>query len=292
MPIAVNGDYHPPAKPPANVAKDILSIGIAIGIPLADSALMNREEELAELVKELKTAVRARDAFLAVAAHELRNPMHALLLQIGNSLNAARKLGDDDLIQRLERVKFVIDRYVKRATTLLDVSRINAGGFNLQLEDMDFVDVVREVASSYEIEATFTGATLNVTVPDRLDGRWDELAVEQIVANLISNAIKYGAEGSVDVTLAREGESARLTVRDHGIGISAEDQSRIFEPFEQVVTREMRGGFGIGLWLVRWLVEAHGGTISVKSAPHEGAIFTVRLPLDSTSSERIGNDER
>lgn len=240
---------------------------------------MNREAELAARVAELKAAVQARDSFLTVAAHELRNPMYALSLHLGLALKAAETLGDEGLVQSLTGARLSLERFVERATTLLDVSRINGGHKHLHIEEVDFAAIVRQVAASYAAEASYTGAELRLHLPDSLTGFWDGLAVEQIVGNLVSNAIKYGANAPVDVTLTRDGADARLTVRDHGPGIPAEDQERIFGRFEQVMGDHRRAGFGVGLWLVRSLLEAHGGRIAIENAPGGGAVFTARLPL-------------
>jgi two-component system OmpR family sensor kinase len=249
-----------------------------------------REAELCARVAELERDIQARDDLLAVAAHELRNPMHALLLQVSAALAVARRAGNGDLVRRIERVKHITDRYVKRATVLLDVCRIQARRFPLQVENVDFVEVVRDAVESYTPEADFHQSALNVSLPERLEGAWDRLAVEQIVCNLISNAIKYGAGAPVDVRLsAEEGGFVSFEVRDRGIGIAPEDQERIFGRFEQVATPEARrAGFGVGLWVVRSLVEVHGGEISVSSVPERGSTFRVRLPRDASSvqSER------
>lgn len=249
---------------------------------------MSREKELEALVAELRQAVQARDAFLTVAAHELRNPMHALLLQLESTLKVARRSADEDVLRRLERVRLILDRYVERATTLLDVSRLTAGRLRLHPSPTDLSAVVRDVVDSYDAEAAFVGTVVETDMPDALPGRWDRLAVEQIVSNLVSNAIKYGGGSSVSISLRRDGDDALLSVRDGGAGISPEDQQKIFEQFEQVVTRTPRGGFGVGLWLVRWLAQAHGGSISVESRPGEGSTFTIRLPLDASSFQPQG----
>jgi len=241
-----------------------------------------QEDELAARVDALEEAVRARDAFLAIAAHELRNPMYALSLHLSVALKMAKAGTNDDLARVLEGATLSLNRYVERATLLLDVSRINAGHKDLHIEDVDFAALVRQVAETFAAEADYTGVTLTLDLPDRLDGRWDGLAIEQITGNLLSNAIKYGADGPVEVTLAREGNWVGLTVRDRGPGIPAEDLERIFGQFEQVISGTARTGFGVGLWLVRSLLEAHGGSIAVDSTPGAGATFTARLPLDAT----------
>ena len=247
---------------------------------------MSEDTDLLKVNQELREAVRARDEFLAIAAHELRSPMHALMLQVASAIALARRGGDEELLHRLERMRVVLDRYVKRATLLLDISRINANNIDLHFEEIDLAEVVREMVETYAVEAAFHLVDIEVTTPGAVRGRWDRLAVEQIIGNIISNAIKYGDGKPVQVNLAREGERVRLEVKDHGIGISAEDQARIFGRFEQVVTGQHRTGFGVGLWLARALIEAHRGSIAVSSAPGAGTAFTVWLPLDATPDSR------
>lgn len=245
---------------------------------------MGEETDLLKANQELREAVRARDEFLAIAAHELRSPMHALMLQVETAIVIARRSGSDDLLPRLERVRSVLDRYVKRATLLLDVSRINARSMDLRFEDMDIVEVLREVVDTYASEAAFNLIDIRLKAPDVLIGTWDRAAIEQVVGNLVSNAIKYGDGKPVDINLGREADRVCLEVKDRGIGISAEDQARIFGRFEQVMTGQARTGFGVGLWLARALIEAHRGSIHVDSAPGNGAAFTMWLPLDASAA--------
>lgn len=242
---------------------------------------MSEDTDLLKINQELREAVRARDEFLAIAAHELRSPMHALMLQVASAIALARRSGDEELLHRLERMRVVLDRYVKRATLLLDVSRINADSMDLRFEELDIAEVLRETVDTYAVEAAFHLVDIQLAAPRALRGRWDRLSIEQIIGNLVSNAIKYGDGKPVGVTLRREGDRVRLEVKDGGIGISAEDQARIFGRFEQVVTSQHRTGFGVGLWLARALIEAHRGSISVSSAPGKGTTFTVWLPLDA-----------
>src|SRR5579872_1799295 len=109
---------------------------------------MSDETDLLEVNRELREAVRARDEFLAIAAHELRSPMHALMLQMASAIALARRCGSDELLQRLERMRLVLDRYVKRATLLLDISRINADSMDLRFEDLDIAEVLRETVDT------------------------------------------------------------------------------------------------------------------------------------------------
>jgi two-component system OmpR family sensor kinase len=247
-------------------------------------SLSDNEARLRARIAELEQTLRSRDEFLSIAAHELRNPMHSLLLQVSAAVQVARQQGGSSpLVRRLERVQHIIDRYVKRASLLLDVGRMNASGQQPQVEPVDFAQVVREVVESYAPEAAFNRSTLQVDVPKSLPGRCDRLALEQIVSNLISNAIKFGAGEPIEVSLApTEGNSVCFQVKDRGIGIADVDQERIFGRFERLATQPGHpAGAGVGLWLVRGLVEAHGGTISVHSAAAQGATFAVVLPLDA-----------
>jgi signal transduction histidine kinase len=142
--------------------------------------------------------------------------------------------------------------------------------------------VVREICASHEPEAQFAGTVISLSLPQSLRGEWDRLAIEQVVANLVSNAIKYGQGSPIDISLHEVHGKAMLAVRDRGPGIAEQDQQRIFERFQQALgTPGKRSGFGIGLWLVRSLVEAHGGSVAVHSRPGEGATFTVSLPLSA-----------
>jgi two-component system OmpR family sensor kinase len=243
-------------------------------------------------VAELEQQLQARDEFLSIAAHELRNPMHSLLLQVSAAVQVARQQEVQPLIRRLERVQQIVDRYVKRASLLLDIGRLNAGQMRPQVESVDFAEVVREVVESYAPEAAFNRSPLNVQIPPTLCGRWDRLALEQIVSNLISNAIKFGAGAPIEVTLTgTEDARVQFEVRDRGIGIADVDQERIFGRFERLSTQPGHpAGAGVGLWLVRGLVESHGGSIAVHSASAQGASFTVLLPLDAGSHTGARDD--
>jgi len=257
----------------------------------SQSRLLSEEAHLRARIAELEQQLQARDEFLSIAAHELRNPMHSLLLQVSAAVQIARLKGPEMLVRRLERVQHIVDRYVKRASLLLDVGRMNATRMQPQVESIDFSDVVREIVESYAPEAAFNRSPFHVEVPDSLQGRWDRLALEQIVSNLISNAIKFGAGAPIDVTLARKDDHVQFEVRDRGIGIAEADQDRIFGRFERVADNPGHpAGAGVGLWLVRGLVQSHGGAISIRSAPDQGATFTVSLPLhtDSLTEARDG----
>jgi signal transduction histidine kinase len=176
---------------------------------------------------------------------------------------------------------------------LLDVSRLSTGRIDLQVEPMNLAEVVREVIDAFESELAVARCRLTLDERGQATGLWDRLRVEQVCRNLLSNALRFGAGRPIEITLDGDRDFARLTVRDHGIGIPLDQQPRIFERFEQGAERRS-GGFGVGLWVVRNICVAMGGTVSVESVVGEGASFTVMLPrrtdpaaVDS-GSERLG----
>jgi signal transduction histidine kinase len=149
----------------------------------------------------------------------------------------------------------------------------------LEWEDGDLCAIIREVVSRYDAHAARAGCPLKVETPGAVTGRWDVLRLEQVVTNLVDNAIKYGAGKPIQIRLAAEGAHATFMVRDEGIGIAPEHRSRIFGRFERAVSERNYGGLGLGLYISKTLVEAMGGEIHVESTLGQGATFTVLLPL-------------
>jgi signal transduction histidine kinase len=247
-----------------------------------------RESDKDRLIEELREAVLARDEFVAIATHELRNPMTPILMQVDSLLSAARnpaRCRPDIVGPRLEILATAVREFVRRASVLLDVSRIAAGNLQVELTEIDVSELVREVVGHAGLGARMARCRLEVDVQDGVTGVLDRLAVQQIGENLLSNAIKFGAGKPVMVSLCSDGPSARLTVRDNGIGIAEEDRQRIFGRFERAVARREHGGFGIGLWLAQNLTTAMHGTIAIEHAPGGGSVFIVTLPLDGTAQQ-------
>lgn len=241
---------------------------------------MNPTNDTEQLVEELRAALAARDEFTAVAAHELRNPMTPILAQTQRLVARARREAcSTELIASLELLEFSVSHYIRRATTLLEISRINAGSRQLFRERLDLSELISDCTRNYQLLATRSGTVLHWTATEPVIGNWDRLAMEQVLDNLISNAIRYGDGKPVDIQLGSDEHTATLRVIDHGIGIALDDQQRIFKRFEQATESRARGGgFGVGLWLARELVEAHSGTLEVHSELRAGSTFTIRLP--------------
>ena len=245
-------------------------------------------QELQQRNAELSAALKARDAFLAIASHELRNPMTPIVghVQRLRRMIEARSCTMDDVETGLKRIEWLVDLYVKRAVTLLDVSRITSGKLRLDLERVDISKLAHEVAATLDPAAHYAGVVFSRDIQGELVAITDRLALEQILDNLILNAIKYGAGKPVDLTLRTDGHFLHIDVSDQGIGMAADDQARIFEPFERAVGYGTRAGFGVGLWVVRQLVDAMGGKIEVESVLGQGTRFKVTLPHQRTAEQQ------
>jgi PAS domain S-box-containing protein len=240
----------------------------------------------AQLFLQSQRAIRLRDDFLAIASHELRTPLTPLQLKLHTLRRRARELcRSPETASWLEQQLAVIERQTGRLARLtnemLDISRLEGGRPRMELEPVDLAELVREVVARGEEtgEVVRSKSQVRLSLPEEVIGHWDRLRIQQVVANLLSNALKYGQDQPIDVEVRREGALARLVVRDRGMGIAPEDQERVFGPFERAVSVRHFGGFGLGLHLTRRAVEAMGGTIHLESKPGEGSVFTVLLPL-------------
>jgi PAS domain S-box-containing protein len=269
-------------------AADGISAGI-ISFALDISERKQREKERASVLRDLRDAIRTRDDFLSIAAHELKTPLTPIRLQV----QSLRMLAEERsplitpalLEKQLEPVERAVARMEKLIAMLLDVSRLTVGKFKLELDDVNLAAIVREVAERMRWEMDCAGCKLALHAGRAIAGRWDRLRLELVASNLLSNAVKYGAGKPIEVTVEGDNETARLRVRDHGIGIAPEVQPLIFERFERLVPVRHFGGFGLGLWIVRQIVEAHGGRVELWSRPGEGSRFTIHLPR-ATSAEQ------
>ncbi len=237
----------------------------------------------ARLYREARHAIRLREEFLSIASHELRTPITAIQLQVQGLRGALARNPDGLPPERLRRGLELLDRQTKRqmqlVSDLLDVSRLREGRLVLRPEPLELVALTREVAEHFEPELARTGSRITVHAPAAVPGTWDRARLEQVLTNLISNAVKYGQDNPIELTVEATEGRARLVVRDTGIGIATEHLERVFNRFERAVSERHYGGFGLGLWIARRIVEAMGGRITVASELGVGSTFSVELPL-------------
>ena len=227
---------------------------------------------------DLERSVQLRDEFLAVASHELRTPLAALVLQLQIAQRALLR-GDDTpkVKMRLDAAEGQQRRLAVLVEEMLDVSRISLGKLTLQREYVDIVSLVTRVITSLQERVQRTGSVLTVTAPVTSTGLWDAARLEQVLTNLVTNALAFGAGKPITITVS-DGASVRVDIRDEGIGIAEHDVERIFEKFERAVSVRNYGGLGVGLYLSREILTAHGGSIEVRSELGKGTTFSISVP--------------
>ena len=239
----------------------------------------------ARLFRRAEKAIELRDNFLSSASHELRTPITAFRLAalgLCRLVESGRLTRADmpmlrDALDTARRQSARLERLVHR---LLDTSRLDTHRVPPQPEPLDLAYVMEEVLHDFREEIRAAGAEIVLELKPT-PGCWDRSFVEQIFTNLLTNALKFAGTRPIEISVAPEGDWARLVVRDHGIGISKSDQERIFERFERAVSPKDYSGFGIGLTIVRDLLQAMGGRVHVDSDCGQGATFTVELPRKS-----------
>jgi len=248
---------------------------VAIARDITERKVSELERE--QLYREALDAIRARDEFLSIASHELRTPLSSLKLQLENMLRPGGE-APESFRDRLAVAARQAERLTRLISQLLDVTRITSGRLHLELEECDLKEVAADVVNRFRADAAKAKSPVTLGTREPVVGKFDRLRVEQVVTNLLANALKFGAGKPIEVEVAAAGECARLVVRDHGIGIPPEDAKRIFLRFERAKSAKTYAGLGLGLYIVRHIVEAHGGTIRVESQPGAGSTFIVELP--------------
>jgi signal transduction histidine kinase len=231
----------------------------------------------------LREAARARDEFLSIASHELRTPLTTLVLQLKSALDLVRsrrhtEVPPEKLETKLEIASRQVDRLMALIDALLDFSKISAGRLTISPASVDLGELIEGVVAHLDVIIKHSRSEVILKTEKRVIGFWDPVWLEIVVSNLLSNAAKFGEGKSIEVTVDHEGDLARLVVVDHGIGIASEDQGRVFQRFERAVSSRNFGGFGVGLWVAKQVVEAHRGSIQVSSGTGGGSAFTVLLP--------------
>lgn len=232
---------------------------------------------------ELEHAVRMRDDFMSVVSHEVRTPLNGLILETQlRKMHLAKGNADaftlDKMRGMVERDERQIQSLIRLIEDMLDVARIRTGKLSIRPARFDLTQLVSNVVDRFMPQAIHAGVVIEYSGNDPVVGEWDEFRIEQVVVNLLTNALRYGGKGVVEVSVDVAEDMARVSVRDHGTGISLEDQRRIFMQFERASNRHGIAGLGLGLFISEQIVSAHNGRITVQSTPGEGALFSIHLP--------------
>jgi signal transduction histidine kinase len=240
------------------------------------------EKRVETRTQELNHAVSARDQFLSVASHELKTPLTSMKLQ--NAIRSKAIQKKDLEYFSFEKLEIMakkddqqLSRLVRLVDDMLDISRITAGKLTMRLEEFNLLETVKEVVDRLQAQALAAGTKITVEGQNSLIVRWDSYRIEQVLTNLLTNAIRYGEGKPVKIELSAEGPKTAITVRDSGMGISENDRQRIFDRFERAVSPNEVPGLGLGLFIAKEIVEAHGGTLSVESSLGQGSAFKVSI---------------
>lgn len=239
--------------------------------------------ELNQTQEELQRSLRMRDEFMSLVAHELRTPLNTLFLETQmrslqlkrGTLASIQPEQFDAMIKRDERQ---IKAMIRLIDDMLDVSRMRSGQLSIRPAQVELMTLLERVVSDLSLQASATGCKLSLQEHPPVQGCWDEFRIEQVVVNLLTNALRYGGGQPVEVSVQYAGNLVRIHVRDEGKGIAQQDLERIFEPYERGARNGEPKGLGLGLYISRQLAVSHGGELRVTSKPGEGSTFTLSLP--------------
>lgn len=251
------------------------------------NAEIERENLLQQEISSRKIAERAvaaRDEFLLVAAHELKTPLTSLMLQAHMVKKYFDQIPqktpvDEKVLINFSALQIQLNRLSMLINKVLDISRISEGKLKLELSKVDLSALVHESAGFLQEELIKAECQLKISADVPITGFWDRTRIQQVITNLLTNAIKYGSRKPIAIKLITENEMAILTVEDHGIGIAKEDQEKLFEKFKRLVSSDSYAGMGLGLYITRQIIEAHGSSMKVESEVGQGSTFIVMLPL-------------
>ncbi len=227
-----------------------------------------------------------RNAFFAAASHELRTPLQSIALQLALLIRRVHDTADEVprewLLDRLDRSQQTVKQMQRLIEGLLNLSELAEGRMALRRAEVDLGALAENVVRAAHEALAWAGCACDVVVEEQVSGTWDPLRLEIVLHNLLSNAMKYAPGCPIEVRVGMERRRAALSVADRGPGIPLEDQPRVFERFQRMAGPTGVSGFGLGLWIVRAIVQAHGGEVRLRSAPGNGSTFTVLLPTDAS----------
>jgi len=239
--------------------------------------------ELNKTQEELQRSLRMRDDFMSLVAHELRTPLNTLFLETQmRSLQLKRgnlpAFNPDQMTNMIKRDERQIKAMIRLIDDMLDVSRMKSGTLSIRPAKVELMGLLERVVNDLSLQAAAANSTLQLAGHVPVEGFWDEFRIEQVIVNLLTNALRYGGGGTVEVSVHQVGCNVRIDVRDHGKGIAPDFIDRIFEPYERGARSGEPKGLGLGLYISRQLATSHGGELTVQSTPGEGATFSLLLP--------------
>ena len=240
-------------------------------------------ETLENNYEKAQKEIQARDQFLAIASHELKTPVTSMILQVQTAIHNIRNVSlanfsVENLLKMLEGTEQQSQRLSKMVNDLLNLSLITTGRLDLEPEQIDLSGITKHVVDNFAEKLQRENNAVLVVAEKPVIGMWDKVRITQAVTNLLSNAIKYGDNKPITITVTESDGKGKIVVSDNGIGISHDQQERIFERFERAVTSREYQGLGVGLYITNQIVKAHKGRISVESKPHGGTSFIIELP--------------
>lgn len=269
--------YYEPVRDENNLTTGILNM--AVDVTEQVQALTRAEEK----EKKLEEALVARDQFLSIASHELKTPLTSLKLQAQltvRNLNMQKEITMERQVAMANQTSELVGRLTRLIDDMLDVSRIRTGKLKLDKQEHELGDIIREVV--FRMSVLFEAAGLSIpriNIQDKMYGNWDRFRLEQVIGNLLTNAIRYGQGKPVDIRVDKTAQYAIIAVTDYGYGIGKDDLMRIFGRFERAINSSEVSGLGLGLFISKEIVESHNGRIWAKSEVGQGSTFYVELPL-------------
>ena len=248
-----------------------------------------REKELLRLISlqgeqyvKSEEEIKARDEFLSIASHEFKNLLTTILLQLQQTTHDIKTVSLVDfsfqnLLKRLENVKEQAWELSKMTNDLLNVSLIITGRFKMEPEELEITALLRHKIDQFSQKSHKSEIMFHSD--QEIEGKWDKIRLEQVITNLLTNAIKYGSGKPIEVKAEKTNSKAVISIRDQGVGIPKDQQKTIFEKFQRSATAKNFEGLGIGLYISNQIIRAQQGSIKVKSKPGKGSVFIVKLPL-------------
>ena len=266
--------------------------GFLIGMFTKQQVLLKkRENQLKEIIQserkakeDAQDAIRARDEFLSIASHELKTPLTTIILRIQSTLDSIlnqslANFSGEKLVSSLNIAHEQTRRLQSLIKDLLNFSLITTGKLELEVKEDNLTELVKSVVNRFEDHLAIAGCSIKLEAGEDIKGLWDQVRLDQAFSNLLTNSMKYAAGKPIEITVKKDDNKAKITISDQGIGIDPKLQKTIFERFKRATNDGRFQGLGVGLFIVKQIVEAHGGKIYVKSRLGYGSKFTIELPI-------------